>query len=44
VRAIVVFAGRATSVRCTAVLVGRKRTTMDNTKAPSTCTVPCLRR
>jgi hypothetical protein len=40
----VVLAGRATSVPFTAVLAGRKRTTTDNTKAPSTCDVPCLRR
>jgi hypothetical protein len=43
-RAIVVLAGRATSVPFTEVLTGPERTTTDNTTAAWTCAVPYLRR
>jgi hypothetical protein len=36
--------GRATGVPFPAVLTGPQRTTTDNSKSASTCTVPCLRR
>ena len=44
VRATVVLVGRAPRVPFTAVMIGRERTTTDNTTAAVTCAVSHLRR